>query len=60
MNNLEMKALARALQHWGQPTVTGEAGAGEIDVLVCGQVENYVLVIAEPVVFVRDQPLVHV
>lgn len=54
MNRLEMLALADALEQWGAPVVTGTAGAGEIDVLVAGEVRNYVLVIAEPVVFVRD------
>jgi len=55
MENLELAALADALNAWGRSdTVTGMSGAGEIDVLVTGTVVDYVLVIAEPVVFVRD------
>lgn len=58
MNRLEMRALSTALEQWGQPVVTGMAGAGEIDVLVVGTVVDYCLVIAEPVLLVRDCALV--
>lgn len=59
MRNLELEALANALNAWGLTgTVTGMAGAGEVDVLVTGTTRDYVLVIDEPVVFVRDSALV--
>lgn len=58
MKNLEMRALAEALERWGEPIVTGMAGAGEIDVLITGTVVDYCLVIDEPVLLVRDSALV--
>lgn len=54
MSYLEMRALAEALESWGAPTVSGMAGAGEIDVLVTGTMHGHTLVIDETVWFVRD------
>lgn len=59
MTRLELQAFANMLSQWGvNPTPTGMAGAGEIDVLITAETVDYVLVVAEPVVFVRDAPLV--
>lgn len=55
MSHLEMQALANALNAWGvADTVSGMAGAGEVDVLVTGRMEGYCLVIDEPCLYVRD------
>lgn len=59
MRNLELEALANALNSWGlTPTVSGMAGAGEVDVVVTGRMDGYRLVFDEPLYYVRDTPLV--
>lgn len=54
MNRLEMQALADALDRWGQPTVSGVAHHGELEVCVTGEMHGYTLHINEPVLLVRD------
>lgn len=58
MEYLEMRALADALQQWGQPVVTGTSGAGTLDVLVTGTMHGHCLVIDEPVLYVRETVLI--
>lgn len=55
--NLEMAALADALESWGAPVVTGVAHHGELEAIVTGTQRGGVLVIDEPVVFIRDSAL---
>lgn len=54
MKNLELCALAVALEQWGAPVVSGIASEGLLDVVVTGAMVGYTLVIDEPVCYMTD------